>query len=61
MYLRVRSSRPEEFYKNGVIKNFTKLTGKHLRWGLFCKKTGGWRPTTSLNTDFGTGAFLQIF
>ena len=25
-----RSSRPEVFYKKGVLRNFTKFTGKHL-------------------------------
>ena len=26
------------FYKKGVLKNFTKLTGKHLYWSLFLLK-----------------------
>ena len=31
-----RSSRPEVFCKKGVIRNFTKFTGKHLcQWFLF--------------------------
>ena len=25
-----RSSRPEVFFKKGVVRNFAKLTGKHL-------------------------------
>ena len=58
---RVRSSRLEEFYKKGLLKYSTKFTGKHLRWGLFCNKTSGLRPVTSLNTESGTGAFLWIF
>ena len=33
-----RSSRPEAFCKKGVLKNFTKLTGKHLCQSLFIKK-----------------------
>ena len=27
-----RSSRPEEFSKKGVVKNFTKFTGEHQCW-----------------------------
>ena len=42
---------PEVFSKKGVLRNFTKFTGKHL-----CL-----RPTTSLKRDSGTGAFLWIF
>ena len=30
-----RSSRPEVFCKKGVLRNFTKFTGKHLRQSLF--------------------------
>ena len=58
---RVRSSRPEKFYKKGVLKYFTKFTANHLRCGLFCNKAAGWRPVTLLNTESGTGAFLWIF
>ena len=47
----VGSSRPEKFYKEGVLKNSTKFTGKHLRRGLFCNKAAGWRPATSLNKE----------
>ena len=32
------SSRPEIFYKKGVIKNFAKFTGKHLCQSLFLNK-----------------------
>ena len=31
-----RSSCSEVFCKKGVLKNFTKLTGKHLCWKLRC-------------------------
>ena len=31
-----RSSRPEVFCKKGVLRNFKKLTGKHLCQSLFC-------------------------
>ena len=30
-----RSSRPELFCKNGVLRNFAKFTGKHLRQSIF--------------------------
>ena len=30
VFLFFRSSRPEEFCKKGVLRNFTKFTGKHL-------------------------------
>ena len=30
-----RSSRPEVFYEKGVVRNFAKLTGKHLCQSLF--------------------------
>ena len=32
------SSRAEVFCKKGVLKNFAKFTGKHLRWSLFIIK-----------------------
>ena len=43
-----RSSRPENFYKKGVLRNFTKLTGEHLCQGLFFNKVAGLRPATRL-------------
>ena len=36
----------EELYKNGVIKIFTKFTGKPLHLSLFCNKAEDWRPPT---------------
>ena len=33
-----RSSRPEVFCKKGVLRNFTKFTGKHLCQSLFFNK-----------------------
>ena len=36
-----RSSRPELFCKKGVLTNFVKLTGKHLRQSLFFDKVVG--------------------
>ena len=34
----IRSSRPEVFCKKGVLRNFTKFTGKHLCQSLFLIK-----------------------
>ena len=38
-----RSSRPEVFCKKGILKGFTKFTGKHLRWSLFFNEVAGLR------------------
>ena len=38
-----RSSRLEVFFKKGYLKNFAKLTGKHLSQSLFCNKVAGLR------------------
>ena len=43
-----RSSRREVFSKKGVLKNFTKLTGKHLCQSLFFNKVADLRPATLL-------------
>ena len=51
-----RSSRPEVFCKKGVLRNFAKYSGKHLRQSLFDKVTG-LRPATLLKRDPGTGVF----
>ena len=45
-FLKGRSSRPEVFCKKGIIKNFTKFTGKHLCQRLFFNKVAGLRPGT---------------
>ena len=42
----LRDSRPEVFYKKGVLRNFTKLTVKHLCQSLFFNKAAG--PATLL-------------
>ena len=34
----IKSSCPEEFCRKGVLRNFAKFTGKHLRQILFLKK-----------------------
>ena len=43
-----RSSRPEVFCKNGVLRNFAKFTRKHLCQSLFFNKIAGLRPATLL-------------
>ena len=45
---------PEVFYKKGVLKNFTKFTGKHQYQSLFFDKVAGLR-------DSGTSFFLVNF
>ena len=37
----IGSSRPEVFYKKGVLRNFTKSTGKHLCQSPFFNKVAG--------------------
>ena len=44
----VRSSRPEELYKKGVLRNFAKFTGKQLCRSFFLNKVAGLRPATLL-------------
>ena len=39
-----RSSRAEGFCKKGVLRNFTKFTGKYLCQSLFVNKVPGLRP-----------------
>ena len=43
-----RSSRQEVFCKKGVLRNFTKFTGKHLCQSLFFNKVAGLGPATLL-------------
>ena len=49
-----RSSRPEVFCTTGILKNFAKLTGKHL--SLFFNKVADLRPAK----HSGTGVFSRI-
>ena len=41
---KTRSSRPEVFCIKGVLRNFTKFTGKRLCQSLFFNKVAGLRP-----------------
>ena len=42
----------------GVLRNFSKLPGKHLRQSLFFNKVAGLRPVTFLKRDFDTSVLL---
>ena len=53
-----RSSRPEAFCKNGVLRNFAKFTGNHLYQSLFFNKVAGLDLQLYQNRDSGTGVFL---
>ena len=55
-----KSRHPEEFYKEGVHKNFTNFTGKHLFQTRF-NKVAGLRPATLLKTCFWSRCFPMIF
>ena len=59
-----RSNHRTGSMKKGVLKNFIKLTRKHLCQSLLFNKVTDLRPTTLLKKDSGTGVFmwiLQIF
>ena len=43
-----RNSRPEVFCKKGALKDFVKLTEKHLCQSLFFHKVAALRPATLL-------------
>ena len=57
-YCEVGISRSQMFSKIGVIKNFAKITRKHLCWSLFFSKIAGPLPATLLKRDSNTGVFL---
>ena len=44
----------------GVIRNFTKFTGKHMCQSLFCNKVAGLRSTTLLKKRLWHSVFLWI-
>ena len=47
----------ELFCEKGVLKNFTKFTGKHLRQSIFFDKVAD-RVQLYLKRGFGTGVFV---
>ena len=56
-----RSSHQRCSMKKGVLKNFTKFTGKHLCQSLFFNKVAGLRPTTLLKKRLWHKCFLVNF
>ena len=54
----LRSSHQRCSMKEGVLRNFTKFTEKHLYKSLFFNKVVDLRPATLLKRDSGTGIFL---
>ena len=46
-----RSSRPKVFQKKGVLRNFLKLTGKHLCQSLFFNNVADLRPAILLKKE----------
>ena len=57
-YSTARSSNAEVFYKNTVLKNFAKFTGKKLYQSLLFNK--GESPFFIKKGDSGPGVFLWI-
>ena len=53
-------SLPEVFCKNGVLKNFPKITGKRLCQSLFFNKVVGLRSETLLKRDSGIEVFCEF-
>ena len=47
--------------KKCVLRNFTKITGKHLRQSLFCNKVAGLRPATLLKKRIWHRCLLVTF
>ena len=56
-----RSSRREVFFKNGVLRNFTKFTGKYLCQSRFFNKATGLRPATLFKKRFWHRSFPVNF
>ena len=55
-----RSTRPEVFYKKGVLRNFAKFVGKHLCQSLVFSKVAGLQVCNFFKkfNDSGKGLFL---
>ena len=51
------SSRPEVFCKKGALRNFAKLTGKHLRQSLFFNKIAGIKASNFIEKE----TLAQVF
>ena len=55
------SSRPEEFCKKGILKNFAKFTGKQLCQSLLFNKAAGLKPAILLKRKLWHRCFLMNF
>ena len=55
------SSLSEVFYKKSVLKNFGKLTRKHLCRSVFFKKVGNLHPAALFKRHSCTGGFKNTF
>ena len=60
-YQGLRSSHPAVFCKKGVLRYFTKFTGKHLCQSLYFNKVAGMRPAALLNKRFWLMCFPVNF
>ena len=58
---RVRHSCPEVFCKNGVLRNFAKLTVKYLCQSLFFNDVADFKPATLLKKGLWHRCFLVNF
>ena len=54
-----RSSSPDVFCRKGVLRNFAKLTEKHLYRSLFFNRVAGLRPATLLKKRLWYRRFFQ--
>ena len=57
----LRSTCPEVFSKKAVLRNFPKLTGKHLCWSPFFNKIAGLRPASLLKKRLKHRCFTVNF
>ena len=53
-------NRPEAILKKVVLKNFAKLTGKHLCWSLFFKKVADLQPAFLFKINSDTNVNLNF-
>ena len=56
-----RGSRPEVFYKEAVLRNFAKFTGKYLRQSLLIKLQASGLPFLIKLQASGTETLAQVF
>ena len=56
-----RSSHPEVFRKNSLLKYLEELTGKHLCWSLFLDKVASLQPATLSKKRVGHRCFSMNF